>query len=399
MGLMSPGGVHSTQSHLAALARAVASRGVAVAVHAFLDGRDVSPGGSRGYLDEFKQQVAETSGVSIATVSGRYYAMYRDQRWERVALAYDTLVRGRGEVAATADQAVVDATARGETDEFVLPTVIAGYGGMRDGDGLLIGNFRADRVRQIAGALMDPDFDGFARPARVELCAALGLVEYSSHLNQFIGALFPAVELTGTLGNVVSQAGLKQLRIAETEKYAHVTFFLNGGEERLFPGEERILVPSPRVATYDLQPEMSAPEVTDKLVDAINGGSFGLVVVNYANGDMVGHTGNLGAAIAAVEAVDVCLGRLRQAVREAGGALVVTADHGNAEMMFNGGADKPHTAHTSNPVPFIVSAAAAEDVTVRDGRLADVAPTLLALLGLACPAEMTGTSLLVASGS
>jgi 2,3-bisphosphoglycerate-independent phosphoglycerate mutase len=399
MGLMSPGGVHSTQSHLAALARAVASRGVAVAVHAFLDGRDVSPGGSRGYLDEFKQQVAETSGVSIATVSGRYYAMDRDQRWERVALAYDTLVRGRGEVAATADQAVVDATARGETDEFVLPTVIAGYGGMRDGDGLLIGNFRADRVRQIAGALMDPDFDGFARPARVELCAALGLVEYSSHLNQFIGALFPAVELTGTLGNVVSQAGLKQLRIAETEKYAHVTFFLNGGEERLFPGEERILVPSPRVATYDLQPEMSAPEVTDKLVDAINGGSFGLVVVNYANGDMVGHTGNLGAAIAAVEAVDVCLGRLRQAVREAGGALVVTADHGNAEMMFNGGADKPHTAHTSNPVPFIVSAAAAEDVTVRDGRLADVAPTLLALLGLACPAEMTGTSLLVASGS
>ncbi|MFP6741777.1 MAG: 2,3-bisphosphoglycerate-independent phosphoglycerate mutase [Alphaproteobacteria bacterium] len=399
MGLMSPGGVHSTQSHLAALARAVASRGVAVAVHAFLDGRDVSPGGCRDYLDEFKQQVAETPGVSIATVSGRYYAMDRDQRWQRVALAYDALVSGQGESAATADRAVVHATARDETDEFVLPTVIAGYGGMGDGDGLLIGNFRADRVRQIAGALMDPDFDGFTRPARVKFAAALGLVEYSNHLNQFIGALFPPNKLTGILGDVVSRAGLKQLRIAETEKYAHVTFFLNGGEERLFPGEERILVPSPRIATYDLQPEMSAPEVTDKLVEAITDGGFGLVVVNYANGGMVGQTGKLDAAMAAVEAVDVCLGRVAQAVYAAGGALVVTADHGNAERMFNGGADRPHTAHTSNPVPFIVSAAAAQDVTVRDGRLADVAPTLLALLELDCPAEMTGTSLLVASDS
>ena len=394
LGLMSPGGVHSSQRHLAALACAVAAGGVPVAVHAFLDGRDVSPGSAREYLDVFNSEVAEAAGVSIATVSGRYYAMDRDRRWERVALAHDALVRGRGETAADPGQAVADGDRRGESDEFVRPTVIGGYGGMNHGDGLLIGNFRADRVREIAGALVDPEFDGFERPVRVDFAAALGLVEYSSDLNRFIGALFPPVELTGILGEVVSNAGLKQLRIAETEKYAHVTFFLNGGEERLFPGEERILVPSPKVATYDLQPEMSAPRVTDRLVEAIGGGDFDLVVVNYANGDMVGHTGNLAAAMAAVETVDACLGRLDKAVHDAGGALIVTADHGNAERMHNGGPDKPHTAHTSNPVPFVLSAPAAGPLVARDGRLADVAPTLLGLMGLPCPAEMTGTSLL-----
>ena len=399
LGLMSPGGVHSSQRHLAALARAVAAGGVAVAVHAFLDGRDVPPGSAGEYLDRFNEAVAAAAGVTMATVSGRYYPMDRDNRWERVALAYDALVRGRGEAADNPGQAVTVAAARGESDEFVLPTVIGGYGGMKDGDGLLIGNFRTDRVREIADALVDPDFAGFERPARVTFAAALGLVSYSSHLNQFIGALFPPTRLTGILGEVVADAGLKQLRIAETEKYAHVTFFLNGGEERLFPGEERILVPSPRVATYDLQPAMSAPEVTDKLVAAVAGGRFDLVVVNYANGDMVGHTGNLHAAMAAVEAIDACLGRLARAVHEAGGALVVTADHGNAERMYNGGATKPHTAHTANPVPFILSSATAGNVTARDGRLADVAPTLLGLMGLPCPAEMTGSSLLAPSDS
>jgi 2,3-bisphosphoglycerate-independent phosphoglycerate mutase len=301
--------------------------------------------------------------------------------------------------AANADAAVTEAYGRGETDEFVTPTVIGGYAGMADGDGLLVANFRADRVRQILGALLDPAFDGFQRSRRAALGAACGMVEYSAHLNGFLPALFPALPLSGVLGQVVADAGLRQLRIAETEKYAHVTFFFNGGEERLFPGEERILVPSPRVATYDLEPAMSAFEVTDLLVEAIKGGEFDLVVVNYANGDMVGHTGKLDAAMRAVEAVDACLGRLAPAVEEAGGALVITADHGNAEMMRDGGAAQPHTAHTSNPVPFMVCGVAAGEAELRHGRLADVAPTLLELLGLPCPAEMTGRSLLGSPGN
>jgi 2,3-bisphosphoglycerate-independent phosphoglycerate mutase len=254
-------------------------------------------------------------------------------------------------------------------------------------------------MRQILAALLDPDFDGFERPRRAALGAARGMVEYSDHLNGFLGALFPRIPLNGTLGQVVADAGLRQLRIAETEKYAHVTFFLNGGEERLFAGEERILVPSPKVATYDLEPAMSAFEVTDRLVGAIEGGEFDLIVVNYANGDMVGHTGKLDAAMRAAAAVDACLGRLAAAVEGAGGALVITADHGNAEMMRDGNAAQPHTAHTSNPVPFIIGGVATGELELRHGRLADVAPTLLELLGLPCPAEMTGTSLLGPPGN
>ncbi|RAU24036.1 2,3-bisphosphoglycerate-independent phosphoglycerate mutase [Paramagnetospirillum kuznetsovii] len=394
MGLLSPGGVHSHQDHLAALARTIADAGVRVAVHAFLDGRDVPPSSAKGFLERFEADI-KGHDAFVATVSGRYYAMDRDKRWDRVSLAWNALVQGQGETAPDAIAAVTRSYAAGKTDEFVLPTVIAGYGGMKDGDGLLMGNFRADRAREILACLVDPAFDGFARARQVDFAARLGLTEYSKDLNAFLGALFPAESLSNILGEVLSRANLKQLRIAETEKYAHVTFFFNGGREMVFPGEERILVPSPKVATYDLQPEMSAGEVTDKLVAAIADGTFDVVVVNYANGDMVGHTGFLDAAITAAQTVDACLGRLEAAVKAAGGTMLVTADHGNAEQMKDPVTGEPHTAHTTGPVPAVLVLPPTGIAAIRDGRLADVAPTLLALLGLGQPAEMTGRSLLV----
>jgi 2,3-bisphosphoglycerate-independent phosphoglycerate mutase len=393
MGLLSPGGVHSHQHQIAAFARILAEAGIPVVVHAFLDGRDTPPEAAGGYIERFKRDVAGLGNVRIATVSGRYYAMDRDKRWDRVERAYKTIVEGEGETAETATEAVTAAYARGETDEFVLPTIIAGYRGMRDGDGLLIANFRADRVREIAAALLDPDFSGFARNRRVSFAAALGLVEYSAELNRFLATLFPPENLDDTFGEVVARAGLTQLRIAETEKYAHVTFFFNGGRETVFPGEERVLVPSPKVATYDRRPEMSAPEVTDKVVEAIEAGRFDVIVLNYANADMVGHTGRLDAAVKAVETIDTCLGRVAAAIEKVGGTLVVTADHGNAEMMRDPETGGPHTAHTLNPVPFLVVNPPAAIVAIEDGRLADVAPTLLDLLGLDKPAAMTGHSL------
>src|SRR5258707_9224453 len=396
MGLLSPGGVHSHQHQIAALARILAEAGVQVAVHVFLDGRDTPPKAAASYLENFDRDVAGLEQVRVATICGRYYAMDRDQRWDRVEKAYRLIVQGACESAENPRQGVAAAYARGETDEFVQPTAIAGYPGMQDGDGVLIANFRADRVREIATALLDPDFSGFAREKRVTFAATLGLVEYSTELNRFLGTLFPPEDLSDTFGEVVSRAGLRQLRIAETEKYAHVTFFFNGGREAVFAGEERILVPSPKVATYDQQPEMSAPEVTDRVVEAIRSHRFDVIVLNYANADMVGHTGRLDAAVKAVETVDACLGRLSASVEEAGGTLVITADHGNAEMMRDPETDEPHTAHTLNPVPFIIVnppvAARAEN-----GRLADVAPTLLDIRGLPKPAAMTGHSLLVAN--
>jgi 2,3-bisphosphoglycerate-independent phosphoglycerate mutase len=393
IGLMSPGGVHSHQGQIAALARIVADGGVTVAMHAVLDGRDTPPKSAKGYLRQF---AADTKGadVNIATVSGRYYAMDRDKRWDRVEKAYRVLTTGAGESAADAIAAVVAGYERGETDEFVLPTAIAGYKGMADGDGLLLANFRADRIREIAGALLDPEFTGFIRERRINFCAGLGLVEYSEELNRFLDTLFPPENIDNTFGEIVSRAGMTQLRIAETEKYAHVTFFFNGGRETVFPGEERILVPSPKVATYDKQPEMSAPEVTEKVVAAIKSGKFDVVVLNYANTDMVGHTGIEEAAEHAVEAVDACLGRVAEAVEAQGGTLVITADHGNAEMMRDSETGEPHTAHTLNPVPFIVVNPPAAIRRLENGRLADVAPTLLAILGLAQPAVMTGHSLI-----
>ena len=392
MGLLSPGGVHSHQNHLIALAKIIDAAGVKVALHGFLDGRDTPPSSAKQYVAEVAAAIAGHPGIFFATIGGRYFAMDRDKRWERVELAYDAFFGAAPYRAASAQEAVAAAYAREETDEFVKPTLIEGFRGIQDGDGLLMGNFRADRARQILTTLLDPAFDGFARKRIAKFAAVLGLVEYSSALAKLMPCVFPPAELTETLGEVVAKAGLKQLRIAETEKYAHVTFFFNGGEERLFPGEERILVPSPKVATYDLRPEMSAYEVTDKLVAAIAADGFDLVVVNFANTDMVGHSGDLAAAIKAVEAVDCCLGRLRAAVEAKGGALLITADHGNAETMQDPVTGEPHTAHTLNRVPVIVLGAGQRRVV--DGKLADVAPTLLDLMGLPKPAAMTGHSLL-----
>ncbi|HZB94053.1 MAG TPA: 2,3-bisphosphoglycerate-independent phosphoglycerate mutase [Stellaceae bacterium] len=394
LGLMSPGGVHSHQDHLAALARLVDAAGVPVRVHAFLDGRDTPPKSAAEYLAKFADDTASLRGVALATVGGRYYAMDRDKRWERVEQAWRALVPAEGERAADGAAAIAAAYAAGKTDEFVPPTVIAGYAGMRDGDGVLCGNFRADRVREILAALLDPGFAGFRRPRTVKFAAALGLTEYSAELNPLMQTLFPPEDVTDTFGEVVSHAGLSQLRIAETEKYAHVTFFFNGGREAEFPGESRILVPSPKVATYDLKPEMSAPEVTEKLVEAIEARRFDVVVVNFANTDMVGHTGDVAAAVQAVEAVDRCLGRLAAAVARAGGCLLITADHGNAEMMRDPATGQPHTAHTLNPVPLLLVNPPAGVTGLSDGRLADIAPTLLQLLGLRQPSAMTGRSLL-----
>jgi 2,3-bisphosphoglycerate-independent phosphoglycerate mutase len=396
MGLLSPGGVHSHQNQIAALARILAEAGVPVAVHAFLDGRDTPPKAAAAYLENFDRDVAGLERVRAATLCGRYYAMDRDQRWDRVEKAYRLIVQGAGESAENPGQGIAAAYARGETDEFVRPTAIAGYPGMQDGDGVLLANFRADRVREIAAALLDPDFSGFARGKRVAFAATLGLVEYSTELSRFLGTLFPPEDLRDTLGEIVSRAGLRQLRIAETEKYAHVTFFFNGGREAVFAGEERILVPSPKVATYDQQPEMSAREVTDRVVEAIRSRRFDVIVLNYANADMVGHTGRLDAAVKAVETVDACLGRLSESVEQAGGTLVITADHGNAEMMRDPETDEPHTAHTLNPVPLVVVNPPRPIQHLADGRLSDVAPTLLDLLGLPQPAVMTGHSLIAA---
>ncbi len=398
LGLMSPGGVHSHQDHIAALARLVASAGVPVAVHALLDGRDTPPRSAEAYLARFLESVDGIGGLRVASLCGRYYAMDRDERWERVEAAYDALVDGAGERAPNAASAIRSAYAAGETDEFVTPRPVADYAGMRDGDGVLMVNFRADRGREIMTALLDPAFAQFERKRVVRFAAAAGMVEYSARLKPFLPALFPPERPRNTMGEIVSRAGLKQLRIAETEKYAHVTFFFNGGEERTFDGEERILVASPKVATYDLKPEMSAYEVTDRLTEAIGGGAFDFILVNYANGDMVGHTGNFGAAMKAVAAVDACLGRLADAVKRAGGALLITADHGNAERMADRDTGQPHTAHTMDKVPAILVNAPARVGRLRGGRLADVAPTLLELMGLPMPADVSGTSLLAAAG-
>jgi len=390
MGLVSPGGVHSHQDHAVALAGLVAEAGVPVRVHAFMDGRDTPPRGGGEYMRTFRYGLP--NAVPIVTVSGRYYAMDRDQRWDRVQKAYLAIAEGQGPRFADPLAAIDNAYGRDVGDEFIIPAVIDGYCGARDGDGVLCFNFRADRVREILSTLLDPEFAGFPRPRRVEFAAALGMTRYSDELARHLGVLFPPEIMHNLLGQAVAAAGRKQLRIAETEKYAHVTYFLNGGEEAPNPGEDRTLVPSPKVATYDKQPEMSAPEITERAVAAIAGGKYDLIVLNYANADMVGHTGSLPAAIRAVEAVDAGLGRIVEAVARAGGALLVTADHGNCELMRDPVTGGPHTAHTTNPVPVMLMRVGGG--SLRNGILADIAPTLLELMGLAQPPEMTGHSLL-----
>ncbi len=390
MGLVSPGGVHAHQDHAAALARIVAAAGIPVAVHAWTDGRDTPP--RSGADDLIRLRAALPATARIATVSGRYYALDRDRRWERVSRAYGAMANADGPRFPESAAVMADAYRRDVTDEFVDPAVLGDYAGMRDGDGILSFNFRADRVREILSALLDPAFGGFPRGRPPAIAAALGLTHYADDLDPLMRAMFPPQILTRILGEVVSAAGRTQLRMAETEKYPHVTYFLNGGRETPFPGEERLMVPSPKVATYDLQPAMSAPELADKAVEAIRGGRFDLIVLNFANPDMVGHTGSLPAAIEAVETVDAGLGCIAEAVTAQGGALLVTADHGNCELMRDPLTGGPHTAHTTNPVPvLLVGVWGAE---LHDGRLADIAPTLLALMGLPQPADMTGRSLI-----
>jgi 2,3-bisphosphoglycerate-independent phosphoglycerate mutase len=391
LGLLSPGGVHSHQDHAIALAKAATAAGLKVFVHAWTDGRDTAPQAAPQFLADFEAKLPP--GARIATVCGRYFAMDRDKRWERVQQAYDVMVNPKGARYAAAQDAIRAAHADGKFDEFVPAAAIGDYTGMHHGDGLLCFNFRADRVREILTALLDPSFDGFEADPTVRFSAAASLTEYSAALNPFLLTLFPPQSMADILGEVVSRAGLTQLRMAETEKYPHVTYFLNGGEEAVYPGEERIMVPSPKVATYDLQPEMSAPELTEKAVQAIRSGRFDLIVLNFANPDMVGHTGSLAAAIKACEAVDAGLARIAEAIAACGGRLLVTADHGNAELMRDPATGGPHTAHTTNRVPVLLHNAPA-GAALADGRLADIAPTLLALLGLPQPAAMTGTSLL-----
>jgi len=399
IGLLSPGGVHAHEDHILALIRVIAGQGVPVALHAILDGRDTPPLSAGGSLEKVTAAIKGLGNVRIASVTGRYYAMDRDRRWKRVAPAYAAIADGDGKRVSDAFSALEASYDLAVTDEFMIPTVIGNYGGMADGDGLLMANFRADRVREILSALLDPDFNQFPRQRPIRFSAALGMTEYSRALNKFLATMLPSHKLENTLGEVVAKKGLRQLRIAETEKYAHVTFFLNGGEEREFDGEDRILVSSPRVATYDLQPEMSAPEVTAKLVGAIESGTYDLIIANFANADMVGHTGIMSAAVKAVETLDSCLDRVVAAVESVGGAMLITADHGNIEIIHDSSTHQPHTSHTSNPVPSVLIGAGDGVKALRHGCLADIAPTLLDIMGIEQPAEMTGRSLLDTSSA
>lgn len=391
LGLISPGGVHAHQDHAVAVARLLREEGIPVKVHAFTDGRDTAPRSAEGYVAKLVADLP--ADVSVATVCGRYYAMDRDKRWERVQRAYELLAHGKGDRFESAEAAVAASYAADFSDEFLNPAVIGDYAGMKDGDAILCTNFRADRAREILDALLLPDFSGFDRGQRIQFSAAAGMASYGTELDTVMVTLFPRQSLDMGLGETVAAAGRTQLRMAETEKYPHVTYFFSGGREEPYAGEERILVPSPKVATYDLQPEMSAPELTDKAVAAIESGAFDLIVLNFANPDMVGHTGSLPAAIKAVETVDTGLGRIAEAILAMDGALLVTADHGNCELMRDPETGGPHTAHTTFPVPVML--VGRPGFALKDGRLADVAPTLLALMGVPKPEQMTGESLVM----
>nr|AUN37361.1 2,3-bisphosphoglycerate-independent phosphoglycerate mutase [uncultured bacterium] len=400
MGLLSKGGVHSHEDQIRAAIAAAVDAGVrSVALHAFLDGRDTPPKSAGPSLQAASDECARLAAKSgaqcrIATIAGRYFAMDRDKRWDRVRLAYDCIVDAASPHRANDPIAALDeAYARGETDEFVKPTTIGDAARVNDGDIVLFMNFRADRARELTQALIDPSFDGFERARMPKLARYVTLTHYSDEIsaNPLVRVLFEPQEIHESFGEIVSEKGLKQLRIAETEKYAHVTYFFSGGREEKFDGEDRILVPSPKVATYDLKPEMSAFEVTDRLVEAIESKRYAAIVCNYANSDMVGHTGNIEAAKKAIEAIDACLGRAIPAQRAIGGEVLITADHGNAEMMFDPSTKQPHTAHTLDRVPFVYVGRKA--TLVDGGALQDVAPTLLRMMGLPQPQEMTGRPL------
>ena len=395
MGLMSDGGVHSHVDHVYALLALAKSRGLTkVYVHAFLDGRDVPPASALSYIAALEEKMAEIGVGSISSITGRYYAMDRDKRWERVEKAYNAMVCRQGENAPSAAAAIEKSYSLGKTDEFVLPTVIDGCAdcGIKANDGIIFFNFRPDRARELTHVFVDENFSGFERCHGYFPLHFATMTQYEETLP--VAVAYKPQYLENTLGAVFERAGLSQLRIAETEKYAHVTFFCNGGDEKAYIGEERILVASPKVATYDLQPEMSAIEVTDKMVAAIKSGKFDLMILNFANSDMVGHTGILEAAIKAVSTVDACVGRVVDAMRDHGGITLITADHGNAEKMLDHATGEPFTAHTTSDVPFILVSEKHRGCTLHKGILADISPTILALANMEIPAQMTGKSLL-----
>jgi 2,3-bisphosphoglycerate-independent phosphoglycerate mutase len=397
LGLLSDGGVHSHENHIHAMAEMAVREGLGkIYLHVFLDGRDTPPKSAELFLRRLQEKCNALRTPRIASIIGRYYAMDRDHRWLRVKAAYDLLTQGKAEFHAETVQAGLDmAYQRGETDEFVKATAIIPAGTtpvhMEDGDSVVFMNFRSDRARQISRTFIEPNFDSFEREYIPKLGTYCTLTGYSDEFH--VPVAFPPERIRNSFGEYVSHLGLTQLRIAETEKYPHVTYFFNGGEETVYPGEERIMVPSPDVATYDMKPEMSAFEVTDKLVAAIESKKFNAIVCNYANADMVGHTGNIQAAAKAIEAVDVCLGRVIEAMHKIGGDILITADHGNAEMMYDDRTGQAHTAHTINLVPFIYVGARPAHLA-ESGALEDVAPTMLKMMGLKQPIEMTGRPLI-----
>ncbi len=393
LGLMSTGGVHSHQRHVFGLMKILSDEGLEIVVHAITDGRDTSPHSGKGSIGKLLETIGELPRTSLGTICGRYFIMDRDKRWERTEQGYRAVVEGHAEhKSRDAIETIQEFYENGTTDEFLPAVVMEGYAGMGEGDGLICCNFRADRVRQILGAIVDPEFDGFdVHPPK--LSAAAGMTSYSSRLDEWLDVLFPPQDLHEICGEIVAKSGLKQLRAAETEKYPHVTFFFNGGEERQYEGEARILVPSPKVATYDLQPEMSAPELTEKFLAALRNDTPDFALINFANPDMVGHTGVLDAAIKAVETVDHCLGRIVEEVLSQEGAIIVTADHGNCETMRDPETGEAHTQHTTNLV-YCILLGAGDGLTLHEGKLADIAPTLLHLLGVEQPVAMTGSSLI-----
>lgn len=399
MGLLSPGGIHSHEDHILAMIRLAQQQGVKqVYLHAFLDGRDMPPRSAMPSLQKADKALRDAGLGRIVSVVGRYFAMDRDKRWDRMQTAYDLITTGHAEfTAASVEEALNNAYARNEDDEFVKATRVASATdapvALNDGDSVVFMNFRADRARQLANAFVDPAFDGFQRKSTPALAEFVMLTEYSGDLNRFASCAYPPQTMTNSLGEYLATKGRTQLRIAETEKYAHVTFFFSGGREQPFDGEDRILVPSPQVATYDLKPEMSAPEVTDKLVEAIHSGKYDAIICNYANGDMVGHTGSFDAAVKAVEVLDICLGRLMAAIRETGGQCLITADHGNVEQMMDLESGQALTSHTSGPVPLVYVGERNWQFT-QEGALSDIAPTLLSLMDMDIPPEMTGHTLM-----
>ncbi|MFA5626346.1 MAG: 2,3-bisphosphoglycerate-independent phosphoglycerate mutase [Thiohalomonadaceae bacterium] len=398
LGLFSPGGVHGHEEHIHAMLELALQRGAKnIYLHAFLDGRDTPPKSAATSLRLLQEKIDQLGGGQIASIIGRFYAMDRDHRWPRIQSAYDLITGCQADFEAPdALTALEMAYARGETDEFVKGTWIIPAGGkpvsFADGDVIVFMNYRSDRARQITRPFIEADFDGFERKCKPKLGQFVSLTEYNTDFD--IPVAFPPERLRNVLGEYISHLGMQQLRIAETEKYAHVTFFFNGGREEPFEFEDRILVPSPKVPTYDLQPEMSAPEVTDKLVDAILSEKYDVIICNYANADMVGHTGNFAATMQAIETLDGCIGRLLEALASIGGEMLITADHGNAEQMVGDDTGQPHTAHTSNPVPLIY--VGSRQLTLNPGILSDIAPTMLSLMGLDIPIEMTGQNLITA---